>query len=91
VRLIVVTGVSGCGKSAAVTTLAGRVNKSFIDADDYYPKVNLENMSIDIPLDDEDRWQWLESIGKALGHNCKREGIEYAPAIPHFAASIVSA
>ena len=72
-RLIVVMGVSGCGKSTVGAALAGRMNKSFIDADDYHPKANLEKMSRGIPLNDEDRWPWLEHLGKVLGELSRRE------------------
>jgi gluconokinase len=74
-RLIVVMGVSGCGKSTVGAALAGRMNKSFIDADDYHPKANLVKMSHGIPLDNDDRWPWLERIGKVLGEHCRREGM----------------
>lgn len=51
------------------------MNKSFIDVDKYHPKVNLEKMSCGIPLDNDDRWPWLERMGKVLGEHGCREGM----------------
>jgi len=66
-RLTVVMGVTGCGKSTVGTALADRLGKPFLDADDFHPAANIEKMSRGIALDDEDRWPWLDNIGRALG------------------------
>lgn len=63
---IVVMGVSGSGKSTVGADLAKRVGGVFLDADDLHPKANVEKMSRGIPLTDEDRAPWLDTVGKAI-------------------------
>ena len=74
-RLIVVMGVAGCGKSTVGTALAERLGKPFLDADDFHPASNVAKMSQGIPLTDEDRWPWLDSLAKALHDEAGRAGM----------------
>ena len=59
---IIVTGVSGSGKTTIGTLLAADLGFLFLEGDEYHPASNIEKMSKGIPLQDEDRWPWLESI-----------------------------
>ena len=63
---IVVMGVSGSGKSTVGAALAQRLRVPFADADDFHPPANIEKMSAGQPLDDDDRYPWLEAIGQWL-------------------------
>ncbi|HEY0950254.1 gluconokinase [Nocardioides sp.] len=63
---LVVMGVSGSGKSTVGAALAQRLGVPFVDADDLHPASNIAKMSRGEPLDDEDRWPWLETIGRWL-------------------------
>jgi gluconokinase len=63
---IVVMGVSGSGKSTVGAALAGRLRVPFEDADDLHPRANIEKMTRGEPLDDSDRWPWLERMGEWL-------------------------
>jgi carbohydrate kinase (thermoresistant glucokinase family) len=63
---IVVMGVSGCGKSSVGEALAIKLNGNFVDGDDLHPEKNREKMASGIPLNDDDRWPWLEEVGKTL-------------------------
>ncbi|MET7543835.1 gluconokinase [Streptomyces sp. NPDC005507] len=63
---IVVAGVSGTGKSTLGRLLADRLGVPFAEADDFHPPGNIAKMSAGVPLDDEDRRPWLESIGHWL-------------------------
>ena len=74
-RLVVIMGFAGCGKSAFGGTLATRLGKPFIDADDYHMPENVERMSKGIPLTDEDRWPWLDSLGKFLRDEAESSGM----------------
>lgn len=65
-RAIVVMGVSGCGKTSVAEGLAAALGVAFIEGDSLHPAVNVEKMSRSIPLTDEDRWPWLDTIGAAL-------------------------
>lgn len=77
-RLIIVMGVSGCGKSTVGAALAGRFGKPFLDADDYHPPANVEKMSQGIPLSDADRWPWLDQLAEALRVAADEAGMSIA-------------
>lgn len=65
-RHIVVAGVSGCGKSTVGQALADQFGLPYQDADDLHPKSNVEKMRSGQPLNDEDRWPWLDVCAQAL-------------------------
>lgn len=62
VRVIVLMGVSGCGKSTTGRRLAKALGWPFRDADTFHPESNIAKMSSGIPLDDDDRRPWLAAI-----------------------------
>jgi gluconokinase len=62
VAQIVVIGVAGSGKTTVATRLAARLDCEVADADDFHPQANIAKMAAGIPLQDEDRWPWLEAI-----------------------------
>ena len=64
--IIVVWGVSGCGKTTIAKQLAGQLDWQYLDADDFHPAANIEKMRAGIPLDDEDRRPWLLEIASEL-------------------------
>lgn len=64
--LIVVMGVSGCGKTSVGAELAARLGIAFIEGDTMHGPDNIAKMSAGIPLQDDDRWPWLDRIGAAL-------------------------
>lgn len=66
---IVVMGVSGCGKSSVGLALAEALGARFIDGDDLHPEANKAKMAAGIPLNDEDRWPWLDLVGEALAQS----------------------
>ncbi|WP_246212963.1 gluconokinase [Streptomyces abyssomicinicus] len=61
-----VIGVSGVGKTTVARLLAERLGLPFAEADDFHPPGNIRKMSSGVPLDDEDRVSWLESVGHWL-------------------------
>ncbi len=66
---VVVMGVSGSGKSTVGAALAQRLGVPFLDADALHPPANIAKMTAGEPLDDDDRYPWLESVGRWLaGH-----------------------
>ncbi|MEN3930285.1 gluconokinase [Microvirga sp. W0021] len=72
--IIIVMGVSGCGKTTLGEELAKRLSCGFSDADGFHPKANVEKMAAGIPLQDEDRCPWLASIREAIdGWHAKGE------------------
>ena len=60
--VIVIMGVSGCGKSVVGRLLADRLRRPFHDADAYHPPANVEKMRAGVPLDDADRVPWLAAL-----------------------------
>ena len=59
-------GVSGSGKSTVGAALAQRLGVPFADADTMHPPANVAKMATGAPLDDDDRYPWLESVGEWL-------------------------
>lgn len=64
--IIIVMGVSGSGKSTIANLLAEQLNWGFSDADSFHSISNVEKMSQGIPLTEEDRMPWLQSIKHAI-------------------------
>jgi len=62
--VLVVMGVSGSGKTTIGALLAGRLHWPYAEADDFHPQSNVAKMAVGQPLTDEDRWPWLEAIGR---------------------------
>jgi len=66
---VVVMGVSGSGKSTVGAALAKRLGVPFLDADALHPPANVAKMTAGEPLDDDDRYPWLDRVGEWLaGH-----------------------
>ncbi|WP_438752331.1 gluconokinase [Pararhizobium sp. O133] len=63
---IIVMGVSGCGKSLIGEKLAAHLGLPYVEGDSLHPPTNIAKMSEGVPLDDGDRWPWLEIIGQRL-------------------------
>lgn len=61
-RVIIITGVSGSGKTTVGLALAERLQASFFDGDVFHPESNIAKMSSGTPLTDEDRHPWLKAI-----------------------------
>jgi gluconokinase len=59
-------GVSGSGKSTVGAALARRLRVPFVDADTLHPPANIAKMAAGEPLDDDDRYPWLERVGDWL-------------------------
>ena len=59
---IVLTGVSSSGKSTTGLMLSALLGWPFRDADSFHPPANIAKMSRGIPLEDSDRWPWLDAI-----------------------------
>lgn len=69
VRPTVVMGVSGSGKSSVGAALAQRVGVPFAEGDDFHTDANIAQMAAGIPLDDDDRYPWLEAVGEWLSQH----------------------
>ena len=63
---LIVMGVSGCGKSTMAAALSEQLNLNMVDGDDLHLPESVAKMRAGIPLQDADRWPWLERIGQYL-------------------------
>jgi gluconokinase len=64
--IVLVMGVAGVGKTTIGAALARSLGCRFIDADDYHPPENVSKMKAGIPLEDADRWPWLDRLNEEL-------------------------
>lgn len=64
--VIVVMGVSGTGKTVVGRMLAVNLEVPFLDGDDFHQPEHLEQMQRGEPLDDSDRWPWLDRLNLEL-------------------------
>ena len=71
---LVVMGVSGSGKSTVAALLAERLGLPFVDGDDLHPQNNVDKMKSGIPLEDADRWPWLDKVADTLRRRAETEG-----------------
>lgn len=59
---LVVMGVAGSGKSTIAAALSQQLGWACAEADEFHPQTNIQKMIQGIPLQDEDRWPWLQQI-----------------------------
>jgi len=69
-KLFIIMGVSGSGKTVVGKKLAKELNKTtdfeFIDADDFHSTKAKQQMAANLPLDDAMRKPWIDAIIKKL-------------------------
>jgi len=59
-------GPAGSGKTLVGELLALQLGWEFVDADSFHSPANIEKMAHGVPLDDNDRIPWLNSIREAM-------------------------
>ncbi|WP_420642628.1 gluconokinase [Candidatus Leptofilum sp.] len=64
--IVILMGVSGCGKSTVGEALAKAWQRPFFDGDDYHPPENVAKMAAGLPLADADRAPWLASLRQLI-------------------------
>ncbi|MEO5689642.1 MAG: gluconokinase [Burkholderiaceae bacterium] len=60
--VLVLMGVSGCGKTTVAQLLAERLHWAFEEGDALHPPANVAKMAAGHPLDDADRAPWLAKV-----------------------------
>jgi gluconokinase len=77
--IVIVMGVVGAGKTTVGRLLAEQLHWQFADADDFHPQSNIEKIRHGIPLTDDDRRPWLDSLRAAiLGWTKERRSVTLA-------------
>jgi gluconokinase len=64
--IVVVMGVSGCGKSSIGVRLAAALGVDYVEGDQLHPPENIERMRSGTPLTDDDRRDWLQALAGRL-------------------------
>lgn len=64
--LVVIMGVAGSGKTTIGALVAHEAGVPFLDADSLHPLENVRKMAAGTPLEDDDRWPWLDVAGARL-------------------------
>ena len=66
---VVVMGVAGCGKSAVGQLIAAHLSLPLIEGDDFHPASNVSKMQRGEALTDDDRADWLTTLGLELARH----------------------
>jgi len=64
--VVIIFGVSGAGKTTIGQALAEELGWRFYEADDFHSQANIDKMRQGVPLTNEDRWPWLESLRQLI-------------------------
>ena len=57
--VLICMGVSGSGKSTMARLIDALLDWPFQEGDELHPQANIDKMSNNVPLTDDDRWPWL--------------------------------
>lgn len=63
---VIVMGVAGSGKTTLARALAGHLHRAFIEGDDFHSKGNKAKMAAGLPLDNDDRRDWIAALTGAI-------------------------
>lgn len=64
--IVILMGVSGAGKTTIGQILTGKLGWPLFDADEFHSAASIEKMRNGIPLEDADRWPWLDRMNAML-------------------------
>jgi len=75
--IIVLMGVSGCGKTTVGVDLAAHLGWEYQEGDALHPQENILKMSDGVPLNDDDRKPWISRISDWIDSRCEagRDGV----------------
>jgi len=72
--VVIVMGVTGCGKTTVGSRLASDLGWPFYDADDFHPPENVAKMARGLALTDRDRGPWLKAIRRRIDETAAANG-----------------
>jgi gluconokinase len=75
---IVAMGVSGSGKSTLIAELEAHLACPAFEGDSFHAAASIAKMRAGCPLDDDDRWPWLDRLGAAIGTAVREQGLALA-------------
>ena len=64
--VILIMGVSGCGKTTIGLKAARALQVPFLDGDDLHLQTNISKMNRGLPLTDDDRGPWLKRVAEEM-------------------------
>lgn len=64
--IVLLMGTAGSGKTTVGELLAAQLGWEFADGDSFHSPANIDKMKRGIPLDDDDRTPWLNSIREVM-------------------------
>lgn len=73
-KVFVLMGVCGCGKTTVGEGLAAALDGVYLEGDSYHSEANVEKMRSGVPLDDDDRQGWLETLSEEIRAHAQRPG-----------------
>ena len=65
-HLIIIMGVSGCGKTAIAKHISEHLSFKYLESDDFHSAENKQHMQSGQPLTDDMRWPWIQNICEAV-------------------------
>jgi len=74
-QAVIVMGVAGSGKSTLGAALANSLHCPFLEGDDFHSPEAVARMRSGVPLTDDDRWPWLDRLGRAIDAQVASQGI----------------
>jgi gluconokinase len=77
-RAIVIMGVSASGKSTFGELAAARLGCRFLEGDLYHLPESIAKMRAGQPLQDEDRWPWLDRLADVMNQAVISDGLVVA-------------
>lgn len=82
--VVIISGVSGSGKSTVGSALARELGLPFLDGDALHPAANIAKMAAGRPLDDADREPWLAALTAQTAAMARaRGGVVACSALKH--------
>ncbi len=72
---IIIMGVTGSGKTTVGTQLASALNCPYLEGDTFHAPEAIAKMRAGQPLNDDDRWPWLDRIGAASRGEIAAHGV----------------
>ncbi|QLQ81904.1 hypothetical protein HG537_0G01580 [Torulaspora globosa] len=79
-KVLVLAGTAGTGKSSVAAILLRHYTEDypgleFLEGDLLHPETNVVKMREGIPLQDNDRWDWLRQISKQSSESAQKNGL----------------